>query len=1090
MKKKVPLILVLLLGIMGTMFPKDPAVRFKRIQTDDGLAQNNVYCMLQDSKGFMWFGTQAGLNKYDGRGFTVYKPEPGNRGSLSSSFISSICEDRSGMIWVGTSGGGLNRFDPRKETFTRYRSNPDDPGCINSPYVTCICEDRSGSIWIGANGGGLSKLTRESGGMETFIHYGDGPEEPDNLGSNGVTSILQDRRGDIWVGTVNRGLKKYNGRTQKFSHFRRNTMDPGSLWHPNVQTVYEDRLGNIWVGAYGGGLFLLDRKTGAFTNYRHRPGDTGSLSNNNIRAILEDHSGVLWVGTDNGGLNRFDKRTETFISYMHDVNDPKSISFNEIYCLYEDRAHILWIGTEGGGLSIFDRMHKFDLYASNPHKTNSLSDGFIFSVYEDRSGILWIGTFNGGLNKYDREKDTFTHYRHIPGDPRSIAENRIRAITEDKTGAIWIGTDGRGVDRFDRAGETFTHYRYRPNTQGSLRNNNTRCLYIDSSDVLWVGTFGGGLNRFNRETGRFSTYLHQPGNPNSLGDNYIRGIIESHNEPGILWIATRNRGINRFDSRAETFERYAADPENPHALSDADVLSLLQDRSGTLWVGTSSGGLNKMVRRENKNAEFVFYSEKDGLSNNTVYGILEDEKGRLWLSTNKGISRFDPKKETFKNYNTDDGLQGNEYNSGAYFKTKSGEMFFGGINGLNAFYPTRIQKNSHIPPVVITGFRLFNKPMPIGGGSPLRESITWTTELKLSHNQDVFTFEFAALDFTVPGNNTYAYMMEGLDDQWTYTGAKKRFASYTNMPPGEFIFRVKGSNNDGAWNQTGAGIRIIITPPFWATWWFRLCVLLAVMAGVWFWYRGRLRNERLKTELQTARDTQLSIMPRFDPQIPGYDISAAYIPAYEVGGDFFDYIPLNPAKTKYCIAVGDVSGKTMKAAMTAVMTSGMIYLKANESSSVKEILEQVNRALCFKTEKQEFTALCLAVLDTESNEMVFANAGLNQPLLKTAGSVSKLPGAGIKFPLGFRPGNEYMEKKLRLNPGDMILFCTDGITEAKNSRLEFYGNDRLRALLEKMDTDSKSAAEIKEYIIQDVLRFSGGAPQHDDMTLVVVKRLK
>ncbi len=497
-----------------------------------------------------------------------------------------------------------------------------------------------------------------------------------------------------------------------------------------------------------------------------------------------------------------------------------------------------------------------------------------------------------------------------------------------------------------------------------------------------------------------------------------------------------------------------------------------------------------MIRKQGETPKFVHYTEKNGLCNNSIYGILEDPDGHLWMSTNKGLSRFDPKTETFKNYNARDGLQGNEFNERAYHKSKSGEMFFGGINGFNAFHPSRIKDNPYIPPVVITAFNLFDKPTTIdttGRDSPLKKSITWTKELRLTYKQDAFSFEFAALDFTVPENNKYAYIMEGLEEEWNYTGSGKRFASYTSMEPGEYIFRVKGSNNDEIWNETGVSLKIIITPPYWATWWFRILLFLLVVGLVLLWFRRRLRNVRVKAELQTAHDAQLSIMPRSDPEIEGFDISGICVAANEVGGDFFDYIWLSEEKTKLGIVVGDVSGKAMKAAMTAVMTSGMIYSKADEYNSVKDIMRCVNRLLYFKTEKKVSTALCLASLDIQKKEIIFTNAGLNEPLLKSAGSVSKLKGAGSKLPLGVKVDSVYLEKKQQLKPGDVIVFFTDGITEAKNPVNEFYGHDALKTLLEKMDVSLLTAKEVKEKIIADAKHFSEGAPQHDDMTVVGVK---
>jgi serine phosphatase RsbU (regulator of sigma subunit)/ligand-binding sensor domain-containing protein len=1074
----------------GSLFPGSNTLRFKHISLDEGLSQNSVFCMIQDSKGFMWFGTQDGLNKYDGYHFIVYKLDPGNLNSLSHNQIAALCEDKAGKIWIGTVGGGVNRFDPKTETFFRYPVAPNEPASINNGFINVLYLDSSEALWIGTLGGGLSQLVREPGKKERFIHYRGISGDPDNAGGDFIGSIAADRTGAIWIGTLGDGLKRLDRRTKSFTHFRSRPNDPSSLSHISVSAILEDRSGMLWIGTNGGGLnLLLNKKTGECKRYRRISNDPGSLSDDNITVIYEDRSGILWIGTLNGGLNRFDKRTETFTRYIRDGNDPYSISYNWITSIYEDRSHILWVGTPGGGLNKFDRENKFAHYKADPNNPNSLSDNFVYAICEDHFGILWIGTTGQGLNKFDRSTGQFTHYRNRSNDSRSLSNNIIRAIYEDRQGGLWVGTNGGGLNKFNRETGTFSHYRRVNGEPDNISGNSIRTMYEDRAGVLWVGTIFNGLNRFNRETGTFKHYRNIPGNPNSLAGNYVTVIYEAPTEPGILWIGTYNGGVHRFDPQNETFRRYMANPGDTRSISSSRIQAIHRDHSGTLWVGTYGGGLNKVIRKKGEITGFIHYTEKNGLANNSIYGILEDEAGCLWISTNKGLSRFDPKRETFKNYNVRDGLQGNEFNGGAFFKSKSGEMFFGGLNGVNAFYPAGITDNPHVPPVVITGFNLFNKPAAVGGDSPLKTAISRAKEIRLSYNQNAFSFEFAALDFTIPGNNKYAYRMEGLEKEWNYRDSQKRFASYTNLDPGEYIFRVKGSNNDETWNVEGTSIRIIITPPFWQTWWFRFLLLFLLVVLIMLWYRGRLRNVRIKTELQTARDAQMSIMPQSDPVVEGFNISGICVPASEVGGDFFDYIWMNEEKTKLGIAIGDVSGKAMQSAMTAVMTSGMIYSKVDECQSVKEIVRRVNRPLYFKTEKTVFTALCLASLDVHSKELTFTNAGLTTPLLKSGGSISRLKGKGNKLPLGIRLDSVYLEKKQPLTPGDLLVFFTDGVTDAKNSMDEFYRLNSLVGLLEKMDTSGLTAKEIKDKIIADVERFSGGAPQHDDMTVVVIKVL-
>ncbi len=1115
MRKKITAAVLIFLALCAALPAQGRSIHFKRISIDEGLSQNSIFSIIQDSKGFVWFGTQDGLNKYDGYKFTIYKPDPGMPDTLSHNLILTLCEDRSGMIWIGTGGGGLNRFDPKQEKFFRYPTVANSPNHINSGFINDICLDSKGDLWIGT-GGGLSKLTRETKGdpqkpgsiIEKITTYRHDEGNPNSLGNDGISSIAEDNTGTIWIGTGGGGLDKFNRESETFTHYRHNENDPASLCSDVVTRVLADSSGMIWIGTILG-LDLLDKETGTFTHYLHRPGYPNSLSNNFVIDILEDRSGVLWVGTLNGGLNRFNKRSETFTHYRSIPGDPNSLSYDSIAVLYEDRSRILWIGTQGKGLNKFDRADKFAHYRQSPNNPNSLNDSFIYSILEDRNGILWIGTSDGGLNKFDRTNNTFKYYRNIPGDSRSISHDRIRCLLEDKKGILWAGTDGGGLNKFNRQDETFSHYRRNPDDPTSLSSDFIFTLYEDSTGVLWLGTNGGGLNKMNRETGTFQRYMNRPDNPNSLGGNLAYTIYESPSEPGILWIGTRFNGVDRFDPQRETFTHYTADPANPHSLSIDQITCIQEDSSGTLWIGTYGGGLNKAIRSENKKeiSRFHHYTEKDGLCNNSVYGILEDPKGNLWLSTNKGMSRFDPRRETFKNFTFKDGLQGSEFNGGAYHKSRTGEMFFGGLNGFNSFFPANVRDNPHIPSIALTGFRIHNEEAGIGPDSPLKKAISWTKELRLTHKQSDISFEFAALDFTIPEKNEYAYKMEGYNKHWITTHADQRVAYFTNLAPGEYVFRVKGSNNDGVWNDKGVSVKIIIKPPYWAAWWFRIAMLLAIAGIIVLLYKRRLKNVRIKAELRTAHNAQMSIMPQKDPEVENFDVSGICIPANEVGGDFFDYIWLNVPgsagdekqtggkygavwqRTKFCIAIGDVSGKAMKSAMTAVMTNGMIYLKADESSSIKEIMQHINRPLYFKTGRNVFTALCLALFDIETREMTFANAGLNPPLLKSRGKVIKLAGAGNKLPLGVKVDSEYREKKQPLSTGDVVILFTDGITEARNHAEEFYGHPRLNDLLERMDVSGLTAKEIKERIIADVKLFSQGADPHDDIAVVVVKVL-
>jgi hypothetical protein len=428
-----------------------------------------------------------------------------------------------------------------------------------------------------------------------------------------------------------------------------------------------------------------------------------------------------------------------------------------------------------------------------------------------------------------------------------------------------------------------------------------------------------------------------------------------------------------------------------------------------------------------------------------------------------------------------DGLQSREFNGGAHYKSRSGEFFFGGINGFNAFFPREIRDNTYIPPVVLTAFSKLNREVIFD--KPISE----VKEIQLSHSDYVFAFEFAALDYTAPEMNRYAYKMEGIDKEWIQTTADKRFATYTTLDPGTYVFRVIGSNNDGKWNPKGTAVKVVISPALYQTWTFRILAILGVVLFVFWFYQRHVKSVRLVTELRAAHDAQMSIMPQSDPILEGCDISGGCYPANEVGGDFFDYVWLNKERTKLGIAVGDVSGKAMTAAMTAIMSSGMVCAWDNGTHSIRDMMNRLNRVLHEKTERKMFTALCLAALDIKNMKLTFSNAGLNEPLLKTNGSVIALSGKGHKYPLGSVRSNGYEENQQKLNEGDVLVLYTDGIPEAKSNSRGFYGYDTLRTLLSQMDTSVLTASAIREKILQDVQNFSGSAQQYDDMTVVVVK---
>lgn len=821
-------------------------IRFRHLSIEDGLSQIGGNCIIQDEKGFMWIGTEDGLNVYDGHKISSYKPEKNNSKSLSNGFILSICEDKSGILWIGTENG-LNRFDPAKEKFIRYFHDPEDLNSLSNNRVLAICEDQYGYIWIGTECG-LNRLDYEEKEITRYYSF---PDNPNSISHNYIRAIYEDKSGTLWIGTYGGGFNEYDREKKRFLHYKSVPDDTTYLSDNNVLALLEDHEGMLWIGTENGGLNKLDRKSGLFTQYVNNPKDPNSISSNHINAIHEDKADVLWIGTSDGGLNIFNRKKNRFISYTVNPNNPTSISDNTILSICEDRNGGLWFGTYNGGVNIFNwETQRFIHYKYDPDNPNSLSYKAVRPIYEDSVGILWLGTDGGGLNKFDRENEIFTHYKNNPNDPHSLSDNRVFAICEDKNSVFWIGTHGGGLNKFNCITDRFKRFKSAPNDSNSLSDNKIRNIVKDhSGKFLWIGTNGGGLNKFDIESERFTHYKNDPNNPNSLSNNRIFCMFQDRS--GILWIGTFGGGLNALNPKNEQFTCYQVDTNNVNSISKNFILSIYEDKERLLWIGTVGAGLNKFYR---STQSWVHYSEKDGLPNNTIYDILEDDKGNLWMSTNRGVSSFNPKSEKFRNYDIKDGLQSNEFNTGTGHKSRSGEMFFGGVNGFNSFYPDSIRDNPFKPPIVITSFQLFNKPVPIGemgdGRSILESSIKETKKIRLSHLDKVFSFEFAALNFIFPDRNQYAYKMEGFEKEWNYVG-NRNYVTYTSLSPGNYVFRVKGSNNDGVWNEEGTSLKIIIVPPFWKTWWFyTLCIIIIVssIAAVFIYQINKIKKKKAEEE--------------------------------------------------------------------------------------------------------------------------------------------------------------------------------------------------------------------------------------------------
>ncbi|NIS83204.1 MAG: GAF domain-containing protein, partial [Anaerolineales bacterium] len=802
-------------------------IRFERLTIEDGLSQNAVLAIAQDAQGFLWLGTEDGLNKFDGYQFTIYKHDPDDPSSLIDSFVSALFVDLKGELWIGTRSG-LDRYDRATGTFIHYPREWDDPSYLEGAWVISLYEDSQGTLWVGTEEGGLNGMDRNT---ETFTHYVHDKDDPTSLIENAVRVIYEDADGNLWIGTHD-GLDRLDRATGRFDHYRDETGSSDSNLN-DVSSIFEDASGFLWIGTEEGGLARFDPTSGTFRRFQQNPDDPHSLSHDRVRSVHRDRFDNLWVGTQNG-LNYLSAESVKYLidhphfqHYYYDPYDSTSLGSSAVWSIFEDRSGVMWFGTWGGGLSKYNRStDRFKLYQHNPTQPNSLSDNMVWSILEDSEDRLWIGTFNGGLNMIDRNEDEIIVFRHDEADPESLISDDVRALLEDSSGKIWVGTAG-GLDLFDPRTNTYTHFVHDPADPRSLSGNRVNVLIPSRSGGMWVGTRYDGLNYLDPTTGNFTRYKNDPDDPRSLSDDRIWALYEDRF--GTLWVGTLG-GVNVLEPGSDEFLHYLHDPEDETSLSSDSIFAFNEDQDGYLWIGTWGGGLNRLNRVSNT---FEHYTENEGLPNDTIYGIEVDLSGHLWMSTNRGLSRFNPKTKIFMNYDMRDGLQDNEFNVGAHYRSDIGELFFGGIRGINAFFPNEIKENPHIPPIAITTFYKFNQP--------IRHDLLPNERIELSYKDNFIAFEFSALDFYAPENNQYAYMLEGFDEDWVQAGGR-RYVSYTNLRGGEYVFRVKGSNSDGVWNEEGVSVYITVKPPVWETLWFRLGAIVSVGALVFTGYRMRVRN--------------------------------------------------------------------------------------------------------------------------------------------------------------------------------------------------------------------------------------------------------
>jgi len=858
-EKVVCIVLAIFLVPLRTLGQTVPAsheiLQFKHLSEEDGLPHGGVHCIIQDSRGFMWFGSH-GLCKYDGYSIKVYKPKP-RRTMLYD--VRAIHEDREGMLWVGTLGDGIARFDPLTEQFTVYNWVPYDSNSLSHPQATTIFEDSEGVLWIGTAWEGLNRFDRAT---ETFTRYKHSPSDPNGLSNRVVTSIYEDKAGRFWVGTEG-GLNLLDRSTGRFTRYQHDPSDPHSLSSNMLNsTIWEDRDGYLWVGTARDVINRFDPDSGTFSRLPLDP--NSSVPGSNIAsAICDDRFGQIWIGT-RGGLWRRDLDHEALHYFQCDPARPSSLSDNGIRCIYEDRSGLIWIGTAGGGVDRFDPAPKpLTVYLHDPANAESLSHNDVRGISEDDQGCLWIGTLGGGLNSLDQATGRWSRYQPDPSDPhrqRSLSQLAVCA-SPTEPGPVWIGTHYSGLYRFNRKTRRFRQMGHDPNDGGSLLPNRIITLFEDREGALWIGA-NNSLHRFDSTTrsfirhsrGRAMTTIHQ-------------------DQSGDLWFGTRGDGVFRHDRVNDRWSFYLSDKSDPNTLSNNSVQVIHEDSRGMLWIGTRDG----LSRFEPGTESFTRFlgvnypaGEEEWQPYNDIRGILEDDAGDLWVGTGRGIyvlSDISDSGFQRRHYESLAGHWLGNFHGGACLKSSRGDLLFGSDNGLLAFHPQKM-RDSDPPPVVLTELKLNGESVPIraDGSTTLVRHISASEEIALCRDVKALTLEFAALDFRYPEQNQYAYLVEGIVDDWVHQGSE-RSVTLTNLNPGNYVFRVKAAGSDGVWNEAGTSLRLIVTPLWWETTWFKLLVVAVVIGAAVGGYEGRVQlaktrqrsleekvSERTST-LRAARDT-------------------------------------------------------------------------------------------------------------------------------------------------------------------------------------------------------------------------------------------
>lgn len=839
-------------------------LRFRNIGTDDGLSNGTVFCILEDSRGFRWFGTRRELNRWDGRSMKVYYQDPTTEDGLPGGRISSLIETPDGKIWIGTFDSGLASFDPRTETFKPYRTS-NDPGALSDDRVTCFELDANGHLWIGTRNG-FNRYIKKEDRFETF-NLGEHSES--EYSRNWVTALYADSKGRLWIGDKANGLSWLDLGTKKIKHSKIPSLSVDNVGTAYITAICEDEVtGKLWMSAFVWGVLHYDPEEETLEHHGTQVIDPHVVNKNAIYDMTLGEDGSLWLATVMG-LTHYDPLERRYQFFEPNPRSSTSITGEMLWTVYRDSQGLIWTGADGRGVDVCNpKQNRFEHYHTHQEGGGLLVADKIYGVELDREGRLWLASLPGGFHRIDLTTNTTELFQTDDSDPYGWSMNYASKVLVDHADRVWMGVFEAGLFRLDPGEKEPRHYRHVPDRDGGLSNNSIYAICQGTDSSLWFGTDGGGLNLYREATDDFQFLRHDRNDSTSLISDRIFSLLYDHE--GCLWVGTPDAGLGRLETDRNEFSHYQPSSD-PNSIPSNTVLCLFEDDDKTIWIGTRPGGLSRIDSNR-------IHFERIDLGNDprktVVYAIEEDDHGNLWMSSSLGIIKYHRNEGVIARYTKEDGVQGTDFNYSASTKDEQGFIYFGGIKGLNRFHPDSIRINQHLPPVFLSQLWINHEPVTVGqmvnDRVILERDLFYLDTLRLSYRDKVLKFEFVALDYANPQLNQYRYRLLGFDDTWIDAG-NDNTVTFTNLNPGWYELELAGSNNDRVWNENGQSLSIFIKPPFWATTLFRssMVLSLAILIATIQWvrtYRLRLQNRKLEAlvrertaELQTEMEARQSV---------------------------------------------------------------------------------------------------------------------------------------------------------------------------------------------------------------------------------------